>query len=279
MPSWPSFRAWARRSGRRWRAFAEAERAIQLDVNVSEAYAARAQVRIYDRDWPAAEKDFRRAIELNPGDATARQWYAEYLACMGRLEEAFEEVGRARELDPLSLAVLTQEGNVLVYARRYQEAERRYREALKLDPTFSVARYKLMELYRARGRHDEALDELALVGPSHRRTVVEIRAEMSSRGVNGYLETRKRFSEEIGGLDTFYDAAVLAGFGRHDEAFAALERGFEEGNWYLIRTAMSPHMDPLRDDPRYADLLKRLKLDHVRPAQAPSPTEPDPGTP
>jgi len=253
------------------RAFAEAERAIELDPNVSEGYAARAQVRIYDRDWPAAERDFRRAIELNPNDATARQWYAEYLACMGRLDEAFEQVGRARELDPLSLAVLTQAGNVLVYARRYEEAERRYREALELDPAFSVARFKLMELYQALGRHDEALDELAQVGPTHKKTVTEIRAQMSARGVDGYLDSRKRFSEEIGGLDAFYDAAVLAGFGRIDEAFAELERGFEEGNWYLIRTAVSPHMDPLRDDPRFPDLLKRLGLDHVKPAPAPEP--------
>jgi tetratricopeptide (TPR) repeat protein len=158
---------------------------------------------------------------------------------------------------------------VLVYARRYEEAERRYREALELDPSFSVARFKLMELYQALGRHDEALNELARVGPTHQRTVTEIRAEMSRRGVEGYLESRKRFSEEIGGLDAFYDAAVLAGFGRVDEALAELERGFEEGNWYLIRTAVSPHMDPLRDDPRFADLLKRLGLDHVRPVPAP----------
>ncbi|MGH7587596.1 MAG: adenylate/guanylate cyclase domain-containing protein [Gemmatimonadota bacterium] len=254
------------------RAFAEAERAIELDPNVSEGYTARAQVRIYDRDWAGAERDFRRAIELNPGDATARQWYSEYLACMGRLEEAFEEIARAREIDPLSLAVLTQAGNVLVYARRYEEAERCYREALELDPAFSVARFKLMELYQVLGRHDDALDELAEVGPTHKMTVTEMRAEMSTRGVEGYLESRKRFSEEIGGLDTFYDAAVLAGFGRIDEALAELERGFEEGNWYLIRTAMSPHMDPLRDDPRFVDLLKRLRLDHVKPAL-------DPGSP
>jgi adenylate cyclase len=253
-------------------AFAEAERAIELDPNASEGYAARAQVRIYDRDWAAAERDFRRAIELNPGDATARQWYSEYLACMGRLEEAFEEIGRARELDPLSLAVLTQAGNVLVYARRYEEAESRYREVLELDPSFSVARFKLMELYQALGRNDDALDELARVGPTHKKTVTEIRASMAARGIEGYLESRRRFSEEMGGLDAFYDAAVLAGFGRIDEALAELERGFQEGNWYLIRTAMSPHMDPLRGDPRFEDLLKRLGLDHVRPVPGPAPT-------
>jgi hypothetical protein len=76
----------------------------------------------------------------------------------------------------------------------------------------------------------------------------------------------------MGGLDAFYDAAVLAGFGRIDEALAELERGFQEGNWYLIRTAMSPHMDPLRGDPRFEDLLKRLGLDHVRPVPGPAPT-------
>ncbi|MGH7570351.1 MAG: adenylate/guanylate cyclase domain-containing protein [Gemmatimonadota bacterium] len=254
------------------RAFAEAERAIELDPDVSEGYAARAQVRIYDRDWPGAERDFRRAIGLNPGDATARQWYAEYLACMGRFDEAFEQVERARELDPLSLAVLTEAGNVLVYARRYEEAERRYREALELDPTFAVARFKLMELYQLLGRYDEALTELGQVGPSQAEAAARLREEMAASGVEGYLESRRRFSDAIGGLDAFYDAAVLAGFGRLNEALAELERAFEEGNWYLIRTAVIPHFDPLRADPRFADLLKRLGLDHVRPAIAPEPT-------
>ncbi len=261
------------------RALAEAERAIELDPNVSEAWAARAQVRIYDRDWTGAERDFRQAIELNPGDATARQWYAEYLACMGRFDEAFAEIARAREIDPLSLAVLTEEGNVLFYARRFEEAERKYREALELEPSFAVARYKLMEMYQGLGRYEEALAELERVGPEQEKVAARIRTALSVRGYKGYLETKKSFSEEVGGWDPYYDATALAGVGRIDEAFDELEQGFRQGNWYLIRTAVSPHMDPLRDDPRYADLVKRLGLDHVVPAPAPPASGvPDGGT-
>lgn len=98
--------------------------------------------------------------------------------------------------------------------------------------------------------------------------MASIRSAVATRGDDGYIETRRRFSEEMGGWDAYYNAAVLAGFGRIDEAFAELERGLEEGNWYLIRTAVSPHMDPLRDDPRFPDLVKRLGLDHVKPATA-----------
>lgn len=247
-------------------ALAEAERAIELDPNTPEAFAARAQVRIFDRDWPAAERDFRRAIELDPGGATARQWYAEYLGCMGRFEEAFAEIERARSIDPLSLAVLTQAGNLFTYTRQFDEAEKQYREALERDPGFTVARFKLMELYQMMGRYEEALAELERIGPRHAEAVADIRREMATHGPEGYMESRKRFSEELGGVDPFFDAAVFARFGRKDDAFAALDRAVEEGDWYLVRTAVSPHMDPLRDDLRFEELLERLGLSHVRPA-------------
>ena len=252
-------------------ALEEAERSSALDPGVAEAYAARAQVRFYDRDWASAERDFRRAIELNPNGATARQWYSEFLACMGRFHDAFAEIERARELDPLSLAVMTQAGNVLFYARRFDEAERRYREALDLDPDFQVARFKLMELLQSQGRFDEAVNVLRQIEEVW-AAADHLREALETSGPRGYLESMRRFGAEEG-WDAFFHAAVLAALGRKDEAFAELERGIGEGDWYLIRAAVSAHMDPLRDDPRFPALLRKLKLDHVQPATLPAEAE------
>ncbi|HKY59566.1 MAG TPA: tetratricopeptide repeat protein, partial [Gemmatimonadota bacterium] len=179
----------------------------------------------------------------------------------------------ARELDPLSLAVMTQAGNVLFYARRYDEAERSYRAALELDSEFQVARFKLMELYQSQHRFDDALAELHLIREGwtgiSAASVPGLQEALGSAGPKGYLEAMRRFGD-VEGWDAFFHAAILAALGRRDEAFAELERGVDDGDWYLIRVAVSPHMDPLRDDPRFPALLRKLKLDHVQPAPLPA---------
>ncbi len=251
------------------RALEEAERALAMDSASGDAYAARAQVRIYDRDWTGAERDFRRAIEIAPGDATARQWYAEFLACMGRFDEAYAEVERARELDPLSLAVVTEAGNIHFFTRRYVEAERLYRHVLELDSRFEVARWKLVDLFQAQGRLDRSLDEMERIDTVTPEEVAAFRGSLA-RGAEGAEPLVERLEQS--GWPRFYAAALFAAMGRREEAFDRLDRAFAERDWYLVRTAVSPHMDPLRDDPRFTDLLKRLGLDHVRPAIAPEPT-------
>jgi adenylate cyclase len=257
---------WERPGSRevRDRAVEAAERAIALDPRLADPWAARAMARIFDRDWSAAEADFRRAIDVAPGDAQAHQWLAHLLACLGRYEEAIAEIDRALDLDPLSLAVITEAGNVRFLARRYDEALDYYGQAIDLDPAFQPARYKLFEAYLALGREEEAAREAAVLG------LVDAPAATAASGAGG----RRRFLESLvehaddHRWPLFHLATTKAALGRIDEALADLESARDEGDWYLVRAAVSPHCDPLRGDPRFAAFLDSIGL-----ADIPLPSE------
>ena len=252
---------WERREQRavRDRAVAAAERAMGLDPAASEPWAARGMARIFDREWTAAESDFHRAIDLGPGDAQARQWFAHLLVCLGRYEEAIEEIDRALELDPLSLAVLTEAGNVQFLARRYDAALAYYDRALDIDPAFHAARYKRFEAYLPLGRVEGAMRDAArleLVDPPVAGSASE--PEAGRRFLEALIEHADDQRWPL-----FHVATTKAALGRIDEALADLEAARDEGDWYLVRTAVSPHCDPLRGDPRFADFLASIGLADV----------------
>jgi TolB-like protein/class 3 adenylate cyclase/Tfp pilus assembly protein PilF len=243
------------------RAVTEAERARELDAGCGEACAARGMIRIYERDWVMAEDDFQCALRCNPGDATARQWYAHYLAAMGRFDEAYGQISQARELDPLSLAVITEAGNVHLLARRFDDAERLYREALDLDPSFFAPRYKLMELYQVLGRHGEALEQLERLGYAGEKQEA-IRRALEAGDTGPYFAFLRSMPVERGWPLTYVAWAQLEA-GDREAALATLERAVAERDWYLIRLPLAPHWDPLRGDPRFQEILRRIGLDHV----------------
>ena len=252
---------WGRADSRaaRDRAMEAAERAIGLDPDLSDAWAARAMARIFDRNWAAADADFRRAVEVGPGDAQARQWHAHLLVCLGRVPDAIDEINRALELDPLSLAVITEAGNVHFLARRYAEALDFYHQAVDLDPRFQPVRYKLFEACLAMGRMEDAM-----------RMAASLRlVEPESEGVaRSGPEAERRFLEDlVREVETdwprFHIATTKAALGRIDAALADLEVAREEGDWYLVRAAVSPHCDPLRGDPRFARFLASIGLADV----------------
>jgi TolB-like protein/Tfp pilus assembly protein PilF len=250
----------------RERALEAANRALALDPGCGEACAARAMIRILERDWAVAEHDFRCAIECNPGDANARQWYAHFLGCMGRFDEAHAEIARARELDPHSLVVLTESGNVRVLARQYDEAFRLYEETRELDPSFRPAAYRLFVLYETLGHHAEALQEFERIGEIEPGEAAAIREALAGGATASYFAWLLRFAIESGWPLSYVAWAHSEG-GDRDAAFATLERAVVERDWYLIRLAVAPQWDPLRGDPRFDDLLARVGLDHVpRPA-------------
>jgi tetratricopeptide (TPR) repeat protein len=226
-------------------------------------------IRIYRRDWSGAEESFRCAVECNPGDATARQWYAHFLAAMGRFDEAFEQIARARELDPLSLVVITEAGNVHFMARRFDVAIRLYREALDLDPTFRAPHYKLMEISVITQRHDEAVAELEWLGYLDRERADATRRALAEGDVAPYFEALRTIGEDSGWPLTFVGWNRLWR-GDSEGALEVLDRAVVENDWYLIRLPLAPHWDPVRDDSRFQAILERIGLDRV--------PRPDPAT-
>jgi len=254
------------------------QNAIRLDDTLGEAHATLGLVlNDLEWDWAGAEREYRRAIALNPGYAPAHQWYGIWLACQGRREEALREVRRAQELDPLCL--IFRASAVYVQTRAPDEGIAQARQALELDPNFMPAHAFLAEYYSLQGRHSEALAaiqralELSGRAPS----------ELGSFGVYcaraGMNEEARQVLRELESLSTrryvspVEFAYVHAALGEKDAAFAWLERAYEQRDPYLTDAKVYPGLDPLRDDPRFDDLLRRMGLKGVTaaPAVPPSP--------
>ena len=240
-----------------------AQKAITLDETLAEPHASLGLLAMnYDWDWPTAEREFRQAIKLNPNYATAHHWYAEYLIAVDRPEEALAEIGRARELDPLSLIINTDTGKVLYYARRYDEAIRQLRETLKMDPDFPQAHIWLGSVCATTGRYDEALASFSKV----KNNAWALGWLGYVDGVSGCRHEAEKIVAELKQIETEHavDPHIMVylylGLGEKDQAFAALEKDYELRSVGLISLKVNPWYDSLRSDPRFADLLRRTNL-------------------
>jgi TolB-like protein/Flp pilus assembly protein TadD len=244
-------------------------KALQLDETLAEAHTSLGYVKtVYDWDWSGAEKEFQRAIELNPSYATAHHWHAVALMMMGRSEGAIAEIKRALELDPLSLIINRGLGTVLYAARQYDQAIEQYRKTLELDPNFPLAHSFLGLAYVQRSMYKEGIAEcekelvispsntFALTGLGYAYAVAGRRAEAQK-----VLDKLNELSKQkyVSALDM---VRIYAGFGEKDKAFKWLEKAYEDrsigGGLALIK--VDPAYDPLRSDPRFADLLLRMNL-------------------
>jgi tetratricopeptide (TPR) repeat protein len=248
------------------KARAAATRALQLDSTLAEPHAALGFVSLYfDWDWPAAEREFRRALALNPSYATGHEWYGLFLAAMGRFDEAIAHERRAQALDPLSTAVAGTAAWVLYYAGRNAEAERELRIALRADSSFALGRFYLGRVQQAQGEPDSALAAYRATGPL-REWAPTIAA------VGHVLATAGRRREALGTLArldslsrrqyvTAYAVALLhVGLGQRDSAFAWLERGAAERTHWLVWLRRDPRLAPIRSDPRFEALARRVGL-------------------
>ena len=246
------------------RAKAAATKALEIDDTLAEAHASLAFARHhYDWDWSGAEGEYKRALELNPGYATAHQWYAEYLTTVGRHEEAIAEIRRAQELDPLSLVIDSNVGRLLYYAHRYDQAIDELQNTLMLDPNFPWAHVFLGMAFEQKGMYAEAMAEAQKVvalgggGPN----VVLARAYAASGRTDDARKMLKALQQRYGeDVESYSMGGIHAALGEKDEAFAWLEKAYEENSFFLVFLRVDPWFDPLHTDPRFADLLGRLSF-------------------
>jgi tetratricopeptide (TPR) repeat protein len=216
-----------------------------------------------DSDWPEAERNFKRAIELNPNYATAHQWYGEFLAYMGRFDEAVAELERAQELDPLSLIIATDAAKVYALARRYDEAITQYKRVLEMDPNFAEAHGLLGVAYSLKGRHEEAIAELHEIEDLENHQVYlswlgyvygQAGKKDEGRKTLGQLENLSRRTK----VSPFWMALIHTGLGDKEQAFAWLGHAFaERADSGALTLKVNPIFDSLRSDPRYSQLLLR----------------------
>jgi tetratricopeptide (TPR) repeat protein len=247
------------------RARVAAEKALLIDETLAEAHASLAFVLMhFEWDWPGAEREFKRAIELNPSYATAHHWYAYYLMARGRTDESLAEIKRAQEIDPLSLIISTDVGEMYFFARQYDRAIEQCNKTLELDPEFNLAVRLLGWTYLQKGMHEKAIAEL-------QRAVSLSQGRRDSTALLGYAygvvgkreEAKEVLSElkEIGKrsyVAPFEIALVYTGLNEKDQAFAWIEKAYDERSGSLILLNADPASDGLRSHPRFADLVRRV---------------------
>lgn len=249
------------------RAKEEALQALAIDSTLGEAHASLAELRTeYEWDWAGAEREFRRAIELNPGYATAHEWYAEYLSRMGRHQEALMQIQRALALDPLSPPVNGMLGTIYFYGRQTDRAIELYRVALEMRPDV-LTRLYLGLAYLEKRMHPQAIAELeqavagsggvplpkAILGCAY--GMAGRRAE--ARKILVQLEAQAREAPVPPSCMAF----VWIGLGDKDQAFHWLEEAYAAHDSYLGHLKVAPIVDGLRSDPRFMDLLRRVGLE------------------
>ena len=241
--------------------------ALQLDETLSEAHTSLALIaEIYDYDWPTAEKEYKRAIELDPGYATAHQWYAECLSFEGRFDEAFAESERARQLDPLSLIIATDHAAILYYSRQYDRAIEQFRSVLEMQRD-SPRAHMIVSAYVEKGRFEDALADIQnwTEIPESNPYLWGSRAYVYGRWSRREEARRAlaRFGQVIWNAKSdpiLLRAQVYTAVGRKDDAISILQRAYGVHSDALVTLKVEPGFDSLRTDPRFQDLLHRVGL-------------------
>jgi len=253
------------------KAKAAATKALELDDTLAEAHAALAYAVFFaDWDWPTAEREFKRAIELNPNSALSHDRYAECLKTRLRFGESMAEAQRAQELDPLSPEIVSQVGNVYLFTRRYDESIVQYHKALDLNPNLPVVRALLAWAYAMKRMYPQALAEYDKIADQDKAVAAENQFVAGGLGwvyaVSGRRADALKIAQEFRDLsshayiDFYLFAAIYAGLGDKDEAFRLLEKAYQQHSPTMSFLGIDWYWYGMRSDPRYADLLRRMGL-------------------
>jgi TolB-like protein/DNA-binding winged helix-turn-helix (wHTH) protein/Tfp pilus assembly protein PilF len=248
------------------KARAAVNRALEIDDTLAEAHASLGHIMfLYDREWPGAEKEFQRALELNPNYSWTYLLYAFHRMWTGRTDEALKTVKRARDLDPLSLSINANLALILFGAHQYDQAIEQCRKTLEMDPNFAMARYRLGMIQNLEGHYREAVPELeetvAVTGSP--KAIAELGLAYSRLGkrdaarklLNDLKEKSRRYY-----VSPFNLAIIYGGLGDKDRALDMLEQAYKDHSPLLHHLKLSPAFADLRSEPRYANLVRRLGL-------------------
>ena len=250
------------------KAKAAVTKALELDDKLAEAHTSLAFILdLYDWDWESAEKEYKRAIELNPGYATAHHWYAWHLIVIGRNSEGIAELRKAENLDPLSLIISADLADALCIAHLYDESLQQSRRTLEMDPNFAIAHYELGQAFEQKRMHIEAIGEF--------RRAIELSGENEVFAANlayayatsGRKEEAIKIVKDLEERQSQHSstdssiALIYVGLGDKDQAMIWLNKAYQAR--FNPSILMRPAFDPLRPDARFQDLLRRIGLSQV----------------
>jgi eukaryotic-like serine/threonine-protein kinase len=243
-----------------------ARKALELDDSLVDTHVQMASnYTMYDFDWPAAEREFQRAIGLNPNYAPAHEFYSWYLISVGRTDQAIQEGQRAVELDPLSAEIHSILGWVLYFSHRYDQEAVELHKCLELDPNYWIGYFMLGEVYAQQGRLDDALAaqrKAAEILPSASWPVTEIARDyaLAGKSEDARKTLRDLLARQHIDIPAYRIATIYAALGDKEQAFAQLEQAYRQREFFLDFVKGDPELDSLHSDPRFQDLLGRMKL-------------------
>ena len=249
------------------RAKAAAIKAVEIDDSLAEAHASLGWAKLtHDWAWPDAEREFKRAIELNPGYATAHQSYGEYLLVMGRNEEALAEMRRALDLEPLSLVINAALASTFYYTRQYDQAMEQCRKTIALDANFVQAHIFLGRAYEQKGDYKEAVAELQKALQISEGNTNELAALGHAYAISGKAAEARKILDDLKErskqtyVQPMWIAGIHIGLGERVQAFQWLQKAYDDRSGWLVYLKVDPMFNSLRADASYADLVRRVGL-------------------
>src|SRR5882762_5192564 len=240
-------------------------KALEIDPDLPEAHTVAGMIAAtYDWDWAKAEREFKRSLELDPNLAITHYRYAwVYLSPMGRHDEAIAEMKRAMELEPLSLTQGANFAAVYLYARQFDKSLDQAKKTYDLDPTLVTGQNWMCHAYDVNGMYAESLAISEKRAQSNHSLFAALGYAYAKSGQREKAEAVLNQWKEVGKtkyIANYWVAIVYAALGEKDAAFGELEKAYQEHDWFIQRLRVDPYMDPLRDDPRFKDLVRRLGL-------------------
>jgi len=248
------------------KARAAAQKALDLDEALGDAYATMAHVRLHEWDWVGLDQEFKRALELTPGNAMAYSWYSEYLTTMGRSDESIAIVRKAQEIDPVSPVVSTTLPHAYYFARRFDPAMEYLRKSLDLDPHHFMLHLRLGQVYIAKRMNQEAIEEMQKAVSDSGRSTETLTGLAQAYAAAGMTGPMQQVIDELNrGADTHYVSAyniakIYASLGEKTQTFTWLDKAYDEHNPDLIEFKREPCLDGMHSDPRFAGLLRRMNF-------------------